>query len=296
MKSLAEEITKGLTSDYDKCKAIESYLRQYPYSTKLDDNAVVADMNSAAGLSTLADSFLFESQEGYCVHFTSAMTMLLRLSGIPAHPVSGYHYVFPIKEDEYYKVSGGCAHTWPVAYIENIGWIPFEPTSTYTSADNRSWNKKAANTAEDSAITSPALPDSDEEAENIEPSRKLTVFDIAKIVAVIVICLAILLGTIFLGTKAVQAIAYRRGTPAEKLAMDVEQIKKSIRRLSKEDFADRGFLSDYVKRTPSYLQDDAQNVFDLYYKVKYGNGSESITPDDIIVSKELRCTLNNLKF
>ena len=38
----------------------------------------------------IVEYFLFESREGYCVHFASAATLMYRLLGIPARYVSGY--------------------------------------------------------------------------------------------------------------------------------------------------------------------------------------------------------------
>ena len=48
---------------------------------------------------------------------------------------------------------------------------------------------------------------------------------------------------------------------------------KTIQKNTDEDIYDRGLLSDYVKMAPSYIQDDAKRMFELYYKVKYGGKS-----------------------
>lgn len=290
LADLASDITKDYLSDYDKCLAIESYLKQYTYSTELDSDAVVADMNEASGMSSLADYFLFDSGSGYCVHYTSSMVMLLRLSEIPARPVSGYHYVFPLDSQTSYNVPAACSHTWPEAYIENVGWVPFEPTSPYISAQYRSWRKQLEDEGQSAeSLTIPTLPDS--VTEDTNEDETISVFTAASTIGLIIICLVLLLLIIIFGSKALQLLRYFRGDSKQKLEMDVDLIKKAIKKQSKDEFEDRGFLSDYVEKAPSYLKDDAKNVFDLYYKVVYGNEDYQITPKESLFAKELRESL-----
>ena len=56
MRELALQITEGRESDFDKCMAIEAYLRQYRYSIQPPDVPEGANW---------LDHFLFESGEGY---------------------------------------------------------------------------------------------------------------------------------------------------------------------------------------------------------------------------------------
>ena len=70
--------------------------------------------------------------------------MLLRLSGIPARATSGFRYAFPFTKADEYEVSSSCAHVWPEAYIENVGWIPFEPTGAYYALSDHSWHRADA--------------------------------------------------------------------------------------------------------------------------------------------------------
>src|SRR5207249_2097827 len=73
--------------------------------------------------------FLFNSRQGYCEYFASAMGDMLRSLGIPSRLVNGYG---PGTFDEHvgkYVVRESDAHTWVEAYFPNYGWIPFEPTA-----------------------------------------------------------------------------------------------------------------------------------------------------------------------
>lgn len=73
----------GVTSRYDQVKAIEDYLRtSYSYS--------LADSSIPPADADFVDYFLFEQRSGYCVHFSSAMVVMLRTQGIPARWVKGF--------------------------------------------------------------------------------------------------------------------------------------------------------------------------------------------------------------
>ena len=59
---------------------------------------------------------------------------------------------------------------------------------------------------------------------------------------------------------------------------------------------DRGLLSDYVALAPEENQEEIKNLFDLYYKVVYGNGTGLvISEQEIQSSKELCDRIRKLK-
>lgn len=69
--------------------------------------------------------FLRESETGYCVHFASAATVMLRAIGIPARYVTGY--VAYCRAGQTVQVTSDTAHAW-TEYYENGNWIPLEVT------------------------------------------------------------------------------------------------------------------------------------------------------------------------
>src|SRR5262249_25950658 len=71
--------------------------------------------------------FLFESRRGHCELFSSAMVVLLRLSGIPARNVTGY-YGGVRSSAGYFAVRAGDAHSWVEVYVPGAGFVPFDPT------------------------------------------------------------------------------------------------------------------------------------------------------------------------
>lgn len=74
--------------------------------------------------------FLYESKEGYCMHFASAAVLMLRGMGVPARYVEGYavptNYVTP--DNKSVPVYGTNVHAWIEVYIKGIGWVPQEMT------------------------------------------------------------------------------------------------------------------------------------------------------------------------
>ena len=294
LRALADELTSGASGDYDKCRLIESYLRQYPYQTDADGgHDPQSDMRTSAGMADIADRFLFDTAAGYCVHNTASMIVLLRLAGIPARAVAGYRYEFPFEQADAYDVSGSCAHMWPEAYLGNAGWVPFEPTGAYRTAADFTWHRRsaavpqeeaaqsaAAETQPGSASSLPDIPDipganrPEELPENLpaDPAGN-PAYRFIRIAVPVILSIVALAAVLILGSFAAVKMRYIRGTPEQKLIMDVEMIKKGIRRKSSEDIPDRGLLSDYAARAPEALRDDIQRVFSVYYRIVYGNDS-----------------------
>ncbi len=78
---------------------------------------------------------LIESDTGYCVHFATAATLMLRSLGIPARYVSGYCVDLDKDNPNSKIVTTDNAHAWVEYYDDNIGWVPFDATpSDFTVA------------------------------------------------------------------------------------------------------------------------------------------------------------------
>lgn len=130
--NLAETITEGSDTKYEKLKAIESYLiNNYTYANSSPDVLEGEDY---------IDYFLFEEKSGYCTSFATAMAVLGRCIGIPTRYVEGYIARYEeMDEDSMYNVKNSYAHAWAEAYIEGIGWIPFEATAPYHDVRYTQW-------------------------------------------------------------------------------------------------------------------------------------------------------------
>ncbi|QNU65304.1 transglutaminase domain-containing protein [Ruminiclostridium herbifermentans] len=124
VSQLAHDLTKDFDNNYDKAKAIETYLSS-TYKYTLSPGNIPRDRD-------FVDYFLFEGKKGYCTYYASAMAIMLRCIGIPARYVEGY-VMPPLATNGVYKVTNEQAHAWVEVYFEGFGWIPFEPTASYVS-------------------------------------------------------------------------------------------------------------------------------------------------------------------
>jgi transglutaminase-like putative cysteine protease len=118
--SLALDLTATSPTPYDRAKAIETYLRSYPYTLAVPPVPTGRDV---------VDYFLFDLKKGYCDYYASAMVVLARAAGLPARLVNGYASGTYDMQNARYIVEEGDAHAWPEIYFTGIGWIEFEPTA-----------------------------------------------------------------------------------------------------------------------------------------------------------------------
>ncbi|MFN9620470.1 MAG: DUF3488 and DUF4129 domain-containing transglutaminase family protein [Synechococcaceae cyanobacterium] len=77
------------------------------------------------------DAFLFERREGFCGHYASAFSALMRAAGVPARVVSGYRggdWVMPLGGRGYLDIRQGDAHAWSEVWLPGEGWRSVDPS------------------------------------------------------------------------------------------------------------------------------------------------------------------------
>ncbi len=116
---LAREWTEGAGTSQEKARRIETRLKSdYQY-----------DLASPSGsTSDPLDHFLFVSKRGHCEYFSTAMAVMLRQLGVPTRNVTGFVGGTYNRFGDYYSVRQGDAHSWVEAYLEDRGWVRFDPT------------------------------------------------------------------------------------------------------------------------------------------------------------------------
>ncbi len=119
VRDLGDQLAAGAETPYDKAKAIEAYLKTFPYSLQLEPPPFNADG---------VDHFLFDQKKGYSEYFASAMTVLLRTQGIPTRMVTGYSVGDRLPDYDIYIVTDSHSHGWVEVFFPRYGWIGFEPT------------------------------------------------------------------------------------------------------------------------------------------------------------------------
>jgi transglutaminase-like putative cysteine protease len=70
--------------------------------------------------------FVNSTKAGYCQHYAGAMTVMLRMLGIPARVAVGF--TSGRLEDGKWVVTDHEAHAWVEVWFAGQGWVPFDPT------------------------------------------------------------------------------------------------------------------------------------------------------------------------
>ena len=108
-------------------EAYQDYASFALYVAKLLENTAVYDLD-VSPMEPDEDfvTHFLEEGRGYCVHFATAGTLLLRMRGIPARYVEGYAPL--LGEGEVSEVRDSDAHAWVEIYLDGYGWYPVEMT------------------------------------------------------------------------------------------------------------------------------------------------------------------------
>jgi transglutaminase-like putative cysteine protease len=117
--NLSHKITENDKDDLSKAQSILNYLQNYNYSLKVDfaqDKEPIID-------------FIFNKKSGFCLHFASAMTLMLRSINVPAHIVSGYIVNEYSSNLDSYVIRERDAHAWVEVFDRKSKvWKTFDPT------------------------------------------------------------------------------------------------------------------------------------------------------------------------
>lgn len=130
---------------YDQARALERFLRQYPYSLEVKLPPRGTDP---------VDYFLFELQAGYCDYYASAMVVMARSLGLPARLAIGFLPQTPDEagEQTIYEIN---AHSWAEVYFAGYGWVEFEPTAAFETGEMPVDEPTGAGDEEPAAETAP---------------------------------------------------------------------------------------------------------------------------------------------
>ncbi len=119
----------GAQTPYDRARAIETWLRnniQY-------NETIPAPPRGSDPI----EWFLFDTRQGYCNYYASAMVLMLRSQGIPARMAAGFAQGSWDGERGAFLVRERDAHTWVEVYFPGYGWVEFEPTADEAPIDRQ---------------------------------------------------------------------------------------------------------------------------------------------------------------
>lgn len=159
VKETAERVTADAENQWEAAVMLQAYFRGGDFEYSLD----APERASGDAIS----DFLADKQ-GYCVQFSSAMTIMARTMGIPAR--IGVGYAGADEGEDGYDVSMQDSHAWPELYFEGAGWVRFEPTPGGPAGDPPKWTlANGADQQEESDETESASP-SEEPTESASPT------------------------------------------------------------------------------------------------------------------------------
>ena len=115
-------VTSGSRSPYEAAVLLETWFREAGGFTYNEQPPL-----PIGGEPPLVD-FINNTKQGYCQHYAGAMTLMLRLLGIPSRVAVGFTSGTYDKDDKEWVVSDSNAHAWVEVYFPRFGWIPFDPT------------------------------------------------------------------------------------------------------------------------------------------------------------------------
>ncbi len=75
------------------------------------------------------DEFLFGTRKGFCEHYASAFTLVMRAAGVPARVVTGYQGGEFNTIGNYLLVRQSDAHAWSEIWLDDSGWVRMDPTA-----------------------------------------------------------------------------------------------------------------------------------------------------------------------
>lgn len=108
-------------------------IRLYVLKRLLSECEYELDVDALPEEEDFIEYFLYETKEGYSMHFAAAATMMFRMFGVPARYVVGYvapKELFTLDENGTYTaiLEDDNAHAWTEIYLPFLGWTPVEVT------------------------------------------------------------------------------------------------------------------------------------------------------------------------
>ncbi len=125
-QSKAENILQEFDTPLKRLIAIQSLFKKQELTYTLRPKPL--DLNNSA------DSFIFDTKRGYCVHFAAAFTTMTRMCNIPSRIVTGYKSDGKNSVKNYLIIKEKDAHAWVEVYLDSQ-WRRIDPTGLATYID-----------------------------------------------------------------------------------------------------------------------------------------------------------------
>ena len=117
---LAQAMRAAAADDRQYARAVLALFREQDFYYTLTPPGLERDS---------IDDFLFNTRQGFCGHFASAFTMMMRAAGIPARVVGGYQGGDWNPIGRYLILRQSHAHAWSEIWLPETGWTRMDPTA-----------------------------------------------------------------------------------------------------------------------------------------------------------------------
>ena len=162
---LSYEITEGRTASemtlQDAVLAIKSFLSGMTYT--LEPTSSPGYENYDRQHSAIYN-FIYNTKEGYCVHYATTAALLLRSMGFRTRYTVGY--CADVVQGAFSAVRDNNAHAWAEVFVDGNGWIPLEFTfggaEDIPGYDERSLDAESSAPHEESSETPSAVQSREE--------------------------------------------------------------------------------------------------------------------------------------
>lgn len=119
-RGLAQQWQLDSREDAEVVKQALRFFREKPFYYTLSPPPLPVDP---------VDEFLFVTRRGFCEHYASSFTFMMRAAGIPARVVVGYQGGEQNELGSHLLVRQYDAHAWSEVWLEGQGWVRVDPTA-----------------------------------------------------------------------------------------------------------------------------------------------------------------------
>lgn len=260
VKNLALEITRDCTYDWEKAEALADYFSEgfyYNMYYKAPDDSV--------------EYFLFEGKTGTCSDFASAYVLMARAVGLTARYVEGYvpQKLETMDEKVLYEVRARNAHAYPEVFIQNVGYVVYEPTQ----GDYRTYIQNGGNLQDDVGFVDFAVT---------LASRTIIIFTAVAVVILLVFFVVVVFGPSI--KEKIYITKIKKKTANEAVILIYKRLlrkylKKKIKNI--ETFTPEECALIFKEKTGF----DISELTNLISKVAYE--SKDLSEDDKVIALEI---------
>lgn len=120
-RALAQRLFSSSASKQDYIEKVLNHYREQAFYYTLRPPLLDSDHS--------IDDFLFNSKKGFCEHYAGSFVFMMRAAGIPARVVVGYQGGEWNDKGNFLAVRQYDAHAWTEVWLENQGWVRYDPTA-----------------------------------------------------------------------------------------------------------------------------------------------------------------------